>query len=147
MDKQYDIEQLLTENQLIQVQPQGYSMYPMFVPGRDCAIIERAEVNALKRGDVVLYRRPESKLVLHRIARRTREGFYLVGDNQTSLEGPVAPTQMRGILVAFIRKGHRISVHNPIYVCAAHIWLCLRPVRMAIMRPLAGMKKAWRKRK
>ena len=29
----------LLENHTIQVQPQGYSMYPLFVPGRDSAAV------------------------------------------------------------------------------------------------------------
>ena len=47
----------LLENHTIQVQPQGYSMYPLFVPGRDSAVIEKADCDRLKKGDVILYRR------------------------------------------------------------------------------------------
>ena len=147
MPKEYDIEQLLADDEIICVKPQGYSMYPMFVPGRDAAIIKRADIDHLKRSDVVLYRRPGSKLVLHRIVKVTADGYYMVGDNQVAVEGPVDKEQIRGILVEFIRKGHHISVHNPIYWCASHLWLRLRPIRMHIMRPLAKLKKAWRKRK
>ena len=35
----YDIEQLLEAGEIIQIYPEGYSMYPMFVPGRDAAVI------------------------------------------------------------------------------------------------------------
>ena len=73
----------LLENHTIQVQPQGYSMYPLFVPGRDSAVIEKADCDRLKKGDVILYRRENGILVLHRICRITKDGFYTVGDNQT----------------------------------------------------------------
>ena len=36
----YDIEQLLEAGEIIQIYPEGYSMYPMFVPGRDAAVIK-----------------------------------------------------------------------------------------------------------
>ena len=39
----------LLENHTIQVQPQGYSMYPLFVPGRDSAVIEKADCDRLKK--------------------------------------------------------------------------------------------------
>ena len=52
----YDIEQLLEAGEVIQLYPEGYSMYPMFVPGRDAAVIKKADVIKIRRADVVLYR-------------------------------------------------------------------------------------------
>ena len=36
----YDIEQLLKNGSAVKLKPQGYSMYPLFLPGRDEAVIE-----------------------------------------------------------------------------------------------------------
>lgn len=124
-----DIEQLLKDGHPIQIKPQGYSMYPLFVPGRDEAIIEPVQPEDLRRNDVALYRRDESILVLHRILKVTTDGFYLVGDNQSEIEGPLRPDQFRGRLTTVIRNGHTISVHNPIYRLLTSLWLFLRPVR------------------
>ena len=60
----YDIEQLLKDGSAIQLKPQGYSMYPLFHPGRDEAIIEAYPIDQLRRGDVILYRRDQGILVL-----------------------------------------------------------------------------------
>jgi len=65
----YDIEQLLEAGEVIQIYPEGYSMYPMFVPGRDAAVIKKADVKKIRRADVVLYRRKGSILVLHRVEK------------------------------------------------------------------------------
>ena len=138
-----DIEQLLAEGKTIQIKPQGYSMYPMFVPGRDEAILRQADIQKLQRGDVVLYRRPNSILVLHRIARRTADGFYMVGDNQTEMERPVAFDQIRGILVGFVRKGIYHATQEFWYRVATGIWLWLRPVRRWIIVPAAACKKVF----
>ena len=75
----YDIEQLLKNGSAVKLKPQGYSMYPLFLPGRDEAVIEHCVPSELHRGDVILYRRVQGILVLHRICRITRDGFYLVG--------------------------------------------------------------------
>ena len=48
----YDIEQLLEAGEIIQIYPEGYSMYPMFVPGRDAAVIKKADVKKIRRADV-----------------------------------------------------------------------------------------------
>ena len=104
----------LLENHTIQVQPQGYSMYPLFVPGRDSAVIEKADCDRLKKGDVILYRRENGILVLHRICRITKDGFYTVGDNQTAVEGPLTASQISGKLIHIIRNGHSFSVNHPV---------------------------------
>ena len=38
-EKKMDIEQLLAQGHSVRIYPQGYSMYPMLVPGRDEAVI------------------------------------------------------------------------------------------------------------
>ena len=53
-----DIEQLLADGKTIKIKPQGYSMYPLFVPGRDEACIERTDFSSLKRGDVIILSAP-----------------------------------------------------------------------------------------
>ena len=125
----YDIEQLLKNGSAVKLKPQGYSMYPLFLPGRDEAVIEHCVPSELHRGDVILYRRVQGILVLHRICRITRDGFYLVGDNQTEVEGPLSPEQIHGKLTGVVRNGKSFSVSYPIYRMLSSIWLFLRPVR------------------
>ena len=85
-----DIEKLLEDGKIIQIKPQGYSMYPLLLPGRDEVQIEKTDITKAKRGDVLLYRRQEGILVLHRVYRRTKDGLYMVGDNQLKSRGQEA---------------------------------------------------------
>ena len=139
--KTADIERLLEQGQSIQIQPQGYSMYPLFVPGRDAAVIEPTQSAPLKRGDVVLYRRESGILVLHRIWRVRKDGFYMVGDNQSEVEGPLRETQIKGILTGFVRRDKYTSVKNPVYRLASRLWLFLRPARPALSKTAAAVKR------
>ena len=143
--KTVDIEALLAQGRPIQIQPQGYSMYPMFVPGRDSAIIEPTQTAPLKRGDVVLYRRDGSILVLHRIWKVRKDGFYMVGDNQSEIEGPLRADQIKGILTGFERKGKYTSVRNPVYRLARRLWLFLRPARPVLSKAAAAVKRMFRR--
>lgn len=142
-----DIEKILTEGNAVQIKPQGYSMYPMFFPGRDEAIIEPVSGESVKRGDVILYRRKGSILVMHRVIKVRTEGIYFVGDNQEEIEGPLPLTCVRGRLSAFIRNGKYISVNNLIYRFAASVWLLLRPVRRYIKRAAAYIKRIFKRKK
>lgn len=144
-----DIEQLLSDGNTIQVKANGYSMYPLIVPDRDMVIIapfqsdggcssqcglqySKDTGSCLKRGEVVLYRRNQSILVLHRIWKVKKDGLYMVGDNQTQVEGPLRYDQVRGKMVGFVRKGREVSVRHPVYRMYAAIWLWMRPVRHRI---------------
>lgn len=124
-----DIEQLLADGKTIKIKPQGYSMYPLFVPGRDEACIECTHFSSLKRGDVILYRRDNGVLVLHRIWKITENSFYMVGDNQTDIEGPLRADQFRGKLVGIVRNQEFIDVKNSLYRLLSSLWLSLRPIR------------------
>lgn len=142
----YDIEQLLKDGSAVQLKPQGYSMYPLFVSGRDEAVIESYPVDRLRRGDVILYRRDQGILVLHRICRITADGFYLVGDNQTEIEGPLRPDQIRGKMTGVIRNGKSFSVSHPLYRVFSSIWLFLRPIRPLFWHIAALFRKLSPKR-
>ena len=140
-----DIELLLKQGQQVQLKPQGYSMYPMFISGRDEAVLQGAEPARLKRGDVILYRRESGILVLHRICKVKKNTFYTVGDNQREVEGPLQEEQVKGVLTGFVRNGKYISVKNPIYVFASRLWLLLRPLRPAISKTVAALKRTFRR--
>lgn len=137
---QIDIENVLEQGQEIQLKPQGYSMYPMIIPGRDEAIIRKADHAGLKRGDVVLYRREGGILVLHRICKRKKDEFYMVGDNQREVEGPLKKEQIKGILTGFVRNGKYVSVKQPVYVLLSRLWLFLRPVRPLLSKSVHALK-------
>ena len=138
------IEKLLAEGKVLRIKPEGYSMYPMFVPGRDEAVIKVAKPGSVRRGDVVLYRRKNGILVLHRLKHRGKDGFYMLGDNQVKTEGPLKEKQIIGVLDGFIRNGKYINTNNILYKILSGIWLFMRPVRRPFQLAAAWIKKKWR---
>lgn len=135
------IEGLLGMGKAVRIKPQGYSMYPLIVPGRDSVIIERTEADGLKRGDVALYRRSSGILVIHRIFRHDADGFYFVGDNQTAVEGPIKAEQIIGVMTVLERNGRSISTDSIIYRAVCMIWLWMRPIRRPVSVTAAFLKK------
>uniref|UniRef100_UPI0040560DFE S24/S26 family peptidase n=1 Tax=Acetatifactor sp. TaxID=1872090 RepID=UPI0040560DFE len=145
MKEKISIEELLAQGKTVQFTPIGSSMCPLFAPQRDQAIVAPVEDRRLKRGDVVLYRRKQSVLVLHRIWKVKSDGFYMVGDNQREIEGPIEREQIKGIMVAMIRKGKQFSVQNPGYRLGTMVWLQLRPFRHVISGPVMNLIHMLRK--
>ena len=136
-----DLEQLLREGNIIRIKPQGYSMYPLFIPGRDEALIQQAEAETCHRNDVVLYRRDQGILVLHRICKVTSQGFYMVGDNQCEVEGPLRPDQIIGKLIAVNRNSREFSVKVPLYKLCSSLWLFMLPIRPFCFKLTAFFRK------
>ena len=140
-----DLEQLLRDGNIIRIKPQGYSMYPLFIPGRDEALIQQTNATDCRKNDVVLYRRDQSILVLHRICRITDEGFFMVGDNQWEIEGPLRSDQIIGKLVSFVHNGQEISVQNPFYRFLSSLWLLMLPIRPLCFHLTAFLRRIFRK--
>ena len=142
MEQIYEIEPLLKAGACIQIYPQGYSMYPFIDPRRDEVVLAGIEEgSALWRGDVVLYRRENGMLVLHRIYKIGQDGLYLLGDHQTAIEGPVRREQVKGKMTGMVRDGRYMDVGNPGYRMLSVVWLWLRPARRVIMVPAARLRR------
>ena len=118
IDEHSAVIRTLKEND-IKIKPKGYSMYPLFVPGRDYAVITHIEPDKLKKGDVVLY--------------------------QSEIEGPLEKECIHGKLIAVERNGRMFSVNNIVYRFISYVWLLLRPVRMPVAKSAAAVKRCIKK--
>lgn len=147
MQGKKDLEEILKSGIPVGFKPQGYSMRPTILPGRDSVIVEPIGGRQLKRGDVALFRRGldapmyPGMLVLHRVWRVRGEGIYMVGDNEKKVEGPLNPSQFLGIMTELIRKNKHISVKSLRYRMLTRLWLFLRPVRFIIVKPFGLFRK------
>lgn len=141
-----DIEKLLRDGHPVRLKPQGFSMYPLFISGRDEAVIAPCDPASLHRGDVALYRRDNSILVLHRIWKIRNDRFYMVGDNQTEIEGPLRPDQIRGKLIACNRNGLEFSTNNMLYRLLSGFWLLCRPLRPLAHKIADSLRRLRRKK-
>lgn len=129
------VEALLAAGTPVQIHVPTNSMYQFIRPNRDEAIIEPVEdAEKLRRGDVALYRRDGSILVLHRVWKVKDGAYYMLGDNQAKAEGPIRPDQIRGVLAGIVRDGKTIRVTDPGYVLLSHLWLLMRPLRPIVWR-------------
>ncbi len=138
-------DELLRQGKSVQLPITGYSMYPLLVPGRDRVILAPADHMPYRRGDVMLYRREKGILVLHRIWKRKKDGYYMVGDNQKEIEGPLREDQLIGVMTGMIRDGKERSCDGMGYRVYSAVWLMLRPIRPLLSRMVAACKRFLRK--
>lgn len=138
--EKYDVEALLKEGATVQFPIQGWSMYP-FLHHLDIVTVEPIDDCLLKVNDVVLYRRINGPLVLHRIHRIQNDNIWLCGDNQFELEGPIKIHQIIGILSAFQNQKEYVSVNSKSYRVKSSVWRFIRPFRPVFTQVIHRIKK------
>ena len=82
------LRELAEEGRVVSMLIAGSSMSPFLCHNRDYIYFTRPD-RELRRGDMVFYQRDTGQYVMHRICRVRPEGYYLVGDAQTQIEGPL----------------------------------------------------------
>lgn len=134
----------LQDNQSLKVTPKGTSMCPCFMGGRDTVYVKRPRY-PLRRGDIALFFRDSGIYVIHRVSKVKSSGFenfyYMSGDNQNWIEGPIREEQIHGVTTHILRKGKLIDCQkNLIYRFYAWSWLFLHPVRLCMLVPYRKIK-------
>ena len=123
------IQKEMQLHQEVCIHPQGYSMWPFLKEGRDSVIVKPLPVSSMHRGDIILYRRNDQILVLHRLHHKNKKGFFLTGDNQTQIEGPVRQKEILGVVTTIRQKKHTFSRFHPLWLLTSHLWLLFRPIK------------------
>lgn len=132
------LEELSANNETVGVPVSGFSMNPFLANERDQVFFQYPD-RPLKRGDIVFFKRNNGQYVLHRIWKAAPEGYYIVGDAQTQIEGPIDRDQIFGLVTQVRRKGKLIGPRNFWWQFFAKVWIRMVPVRPAVMRLYAGL--------
>ena len=140
-----NLEKTLNELGFICMEFKGTSMLPLFVEGRDkvCIYSYKPET-PLKRGDIILYKRESGLYVLHRIMAIKGEGYVLCGDNHTTLEYDVKPSQILGVAKGYYKYDKYIdfnkSVKYKLYKNTFGRFRVFRKIRHGLIRIFKGKK-------
>ena len=117
-------------------------MEPLFRTGRDMVVIKRRE-GECKKYDVVLYRYPSGKYVLHRIIR-VRENEYIIRGDNTFIREHIPKDKILGVLERFNRKGKSHTVNDRGFKIYSRLWNFIYPVRYLINLSVRAVRKLYR---
>lgn len=119
----------------------GTSMLPLLKEGRDLVELEPCSQERLKKGDVVLYKKNDGTLVLHRIIKtENREFFTVLGDHQFNNAERVNKNQIIAVACGFFIKGRYVNEKTQWYRLYKKIWLSSLTVRRCFLA-LLSIKK------
>ena len=137
-----NIEQCLKQLEFAVVPTNGTSMWPLLTEGKCRVKITAAEGKMLKKGDIVLYRRTDGTLVLHRIMKVEEDGFRVCGDHQWKLDEKVQEEQILAVAQGFFINGNYIDEKTWWYRLYKRFWngnLTIRRCCLAFLR-LSGLE-------
>ena len=109
------------------------SMLPLMREHLDLMIIEKRPEGRCKKFDIVLYRRPCGKHILHRIIKVRKEDYIIAGDNRWEREIGVKDEWIFGILTGIVRDGKKIELSSWKYRLYVFAWCDLFWVRAFIL--------------
>jgi signal peptidase len=122
----------------------GMSMYPFLREDEDSVELSSTSIDTIKRGDIVLIKRVTGEYILHRVLRREKESFYIIGDAQQWIEGPLMPEQLIAVVTAVKRDKHKFTCQNKLWVLLVRIWINVIPLRHLLLKGIRFFAKAKR---
>ena len=135
------LRELAEEGRVVSMLVVGSSMSPFLCHKRDYIYFTKPD-RELRRGDMVFYQRDTGQYVMHRIYKRKKDGYYMVGDAQTQIEGPLRRDQIFARIIKVKRKGRIIEPGNFWWEFFEHVWIRIIPLRKVIEKlySLLGQK-------
>ena len=141
MNKGISYEDYLDEHGSLTYSTVGISMLPLLREGKDLFIVKKKTAERCKVGDVILYRRPPERYVLHRIVQVCPDSYVLLGDNCVSREYGIRDEDVLGVMTGFVRDGKRHSVSEAGYRAYTALLLRTASVRITGKKMLGKMKR------
>ena len=128
------IDDLFADGAVLPLYVSGSSMNPFLISRRDIVYLSAVCDTDFKKGNIVLFKRSDGALVLHRIKKVLPDGKVQVnGDAQDWCE-TVNKTQIIATVREIERKGIKRRADSSYWNFINFIWQMLFPLRSLIMR-------------
>ena len=115
----------------------GVSMMPLLRQGKDLFTVRKKGKERCRKGDVVLYKRPPDRYVLHRIIEVRPDDYVILGDNCIAMEKGIRDEDIIGVLTSFVRDGKEHSIDEAGYRLYSSVIMHTIPARI-FCRKAAG---------
>ena len=136
------LKEMVEQGHEVSMTISGVSMEPFLLHNRD-KIYFRKPDGPIKKGDMVFFQRKTGEYVMHRVMKVRKGQFYLAGDHQTFLEGPIEAQQIFAKVVSVERAGVWLTEQDRLWKFYAGWWRRLFWVRKVVnkVKWVIGIRK------
>ncbi len=124
---------------IIPLRVTGFSMRPTLLDRRSIVYLKKDSTYVPRRGDIVLFARPDRALVLHRVVKLLPDGTLLINGDAQNWTEIIQPGQILAHVTHFQRRVRMVSAENRLYRLYVRLWMPLRPLHP----PLARINHIW----
>lgn len=128
------IEEIMNKGVRVRITVTGMSMYPFLRENKDSVELSEIDFARIRIGDILLIQMESGQYILHRVIRKKRRSFYLNGDAQKTIEGPLKPEQIIAKAEAVWRENRYIACSDIRWRILSFLWRMLFPVRYLIIQ-------------
>lgn len=142
------LRELVEDGREVSLLVSGSSMSPFLAHQRDYIYFKKPD-RELRKGDMVFYQRRTGQYVMHRIWKVKNDKYYMVGDAQQEIEGPLEREQIFAVITKVQRKGKWIEPGNFWWEFFEKVWINIVPVRRVLVKMYGVVYKlkSWIKNK
>lgn len=108
----------------------GISMRPFLRTGDFVHVALPGE--KIRKGDILLFRRPNGQYILHRVIKRKGDTYWMLGDSQLELE-PIHSSWIRAKVISAKIQGKAVTTDSFRWWMFAYPWRWLSPWRKQII--------------
>jgi len=127
------IKEMIKNGNSVRITVTGMSMYPFLRENIDSVELTSPNFYSIKKGDIIMIQRDNNQYVMHRVFKIKKNCFYIVGDAQQWIEGPLRPNQIVAVINTVWRNNKRIDCSNIIWKTLAKAWLSILPCRTLLI--------------
>ena len=128
------INEMLNSRKYVRITVTGMSMYPFLRENIDSIELSSVNFTNLHRNDIVMILRDSNEYVMHRVIKKENDCFYIVGDAQQWIEGPLRPNQLVAKITTIWRRNKKIDCTNLWWRLLSSLWLVLLPFRHIVIK-------------
>ena len=122
-------KEILSKGNSVRLTVTGTSMYPFLREHLDSVELVALSILSIHIGDIVLILRDNGEYVMHRIVKKSEQSFYMAGDAQNWIEGPVRYDQIVAVVKNIWRNEKQVKCSNVLWRVYSKIWMALMPLR------------------
>lgn len=127
------LKELVEDGKEVSMLISGSSMAPFLIHERDSICFKKPD-RELKKGDMVFYQRATGQYVMHRICKIKPEGYYMIGDAQKEIEGPLERGQIFALITKVRRKGKWMGPGDFWWDFFERVWIRIIPIRRFVVK-------------
>lgn len=136
--------ELLQNNQRVRITVTGDSMMPFLREDTDSVELSAVSFEDLRLGQILLIKRTCGKYILHRLVYKKKDCFYIAGDAQSWVEGPLYPGQLIAVVSNIWRGDRLVSQSSIFHHLLSCLWWLRLPIRYVLLKIYRFLRQQYR---